>query len=236
MCSLLVLVLVLVQQIHQQRTVSIPKNLYAALVSCRIIALRKEVDSMGGQQVATRGGMIHLILTLCRQFEDAFNKAVDGGKDGECPPTLVSPTLESHPFLFALSPPHCVPFFTYRSGHDPPVYDDNKGITFCEHRQLSCLPDHPQDRCKTVSLNMWLATAHVCFSNRTIRHSLSTILRRSTFAINTGLCRAARSASASCIPRWSRSKQVTNMLIMPARLVSIVLSTVPYSECCDFRI
>ncbi len=37
---------------------------------------------MGGQQVATRGGMIHLVLTLCRQFEDAFAKAIDGGKGG----------------------------------------------------------------------------------------------------------------------------------------------------------
>ncbi len=41
---------------------------------------------MGGQQVATRGGMIHLVLTLCRQFEDAFAKAIDGGKGGGCRP------------------------------------------------------------------------------------------------------------------------------------------------------
>mmetsp|Transcript_5727 Transcript_5727/g.16368 ORF Transcript_5727/g.16368 Transcript_5727/m.16368 type:complete len:644 (-) Transcript_5727:522-2453(-) len=47
-----------------------------------IITLRKEIDAMGGQQVATRGGMIHLVLTLCRQFEDAFAKAIDGGKGG----------------------------------------------------------------------------------------------------------------------------------------------------------
>lgn len=45
---------------------------------------------MGGQQVATRGGMIHLVLTLCRQFEDAFAKAIDGGKGGE-PPAPVPP-------------------------------------------------------------------------------------------------------------------------------------------------
>lgn len=38
---------------------------------------------MGGQVIATRGGMIHLVLQLCRQFEDAFGKAIDGGKGGE---------------------------------------------------------------------------------------------------------------------------------------------------------
>lgn len=37
---------------------------------------------MGGQVIATRGGMIHLVLQLCRQFEDAFGKAIDGGKGG----------------------------------------------------------------------------------------------------------------------------------------------------------
>lgn len=47
-----------------------------------IIAMKKEVDALGGQVIASRGGMIHLILQLCRQFEDAFNKAVDGGKNG----------------------------------------------------------------------------------------------------------------------------------------------------------
>ena len=51
-------------------------------VACSIIAVRKEVDAMGGQVIATRGGMIHLVLQLCRQFEDAFGKAIDGGKGG----------------------------------------------------------------------------------------------------------------------------------------------------------
>ena len=37
---------------------------------------------MGGQVIATRGGMIHLVLQQCRNFEDAFNKAIDGGKGG----------------------------------------------------------------------------------------------------------------------------------------------------------
>lgn len=66
----------LIRAIHQQ----LPKITNS--IDTGIIGLRKEVDSMGGQQVATRGGMIHLILTLCRQFEDAFAKNVDGGKGG----------------------------------------------------------------------------------------------------------------------------------------------------------
>ena len=33
-------------------------------------------------QTTTRGGMLHLVLQLCRQFEDAFAKCVDGGKGG----------------------------------------------------------------------------------------------------------------------------------------------------------
>ena len=37
---------------------------------------------MGGPPVTSRGGMVHLILSLCRQFEEAFGKAVDGGKGG----------------------------------------------------------------------------------------------------------------------------------------------------------
>ncbi len=47
-----------------------------------IISLEKELDSLGGKVAATRGGMIHLILSLCRQFEDAFCRAIDGGKGG----------------------------------------------------------------------------------------------------------------------------------------------------------
>ena len=47
-----------------------------------IISLEKELESLGGKVAATRGGMIHLILSLCRQFEDAFTKAIDGGKGG----------------------------------------------------------------------------------------------------------------------------------------------------------
>ena len=50
---------------------------------CSIISLEKELESLGGKVAATRGGMIHLILSLCRQFEDAFCKAIDGGKGGK---------------------------------------------------------------------------------------------------------------------------------------------------------
>ena len=32
-----------------------------------IIAVRKQVDAMGGSVIASRGGMIHLVLQLCRQ-------------------------------------------------------------------------------------------------------------------------------------------------------------------------
>ncbi len=61
---------------------------------CSIIAVKKEVDAMGGQVIATRGGMIHLILQLCRQFEDAFAKAIDGGKGGARP---LPPTAAAQP-------------------------------------------------------------------------------------------------------------------------------------------
>jgi dynamin 1-like protein len=44
--------------------------------------LEKELAAMGGPPVTSRGGMVHLILTLCRNFEEAFAKAVDGGKGG----------------------------------------------------------------------------------------------------------------------------------------------------------
>ena len=47
-----------------------------------IAGLEKELSSMGGPPVTSRGGMVHLILSLCRQFEEAFAKAVDGGKGG----------------------------------------------------------------------------------------------------------------------------------------------------------
>ena len=47
--------------------------------------MRKEVDALGGPIATSRGGMIHLILTLLRAFEDAFAKATDGGRGGAMP-------------------------------------------------------------------------------------------------------------------------------------------------------
>ncbi|DBA78839.1 TPA: hypothetical protein ACH3X1_008727 [Trebouxia sp. C0004] len=44
--------------------------------------LGEGVEQHGGPPVTSRGGMVHLILSLCRQFEEAFGKAVDGGKGG----------------------------------------------------------------------------------------------------------------------------------------------------------
>ena len=38
---------------------------------------------MGGPAATSRGEMIHLVLTLCRKFETAFAKLIDGGKGGE---------------------------------------------------------------------------------------------------------------------------------------------------------
>ena len=53
-----------------------------SLIVCSIISLEKELDSLGGKVAATRGGMIHSVLSLCRQFEDAFSTSIDGGKGG----------------------------------------------------------------------------------------------------------------------------------------------------------
>ena len=51
-------------------------------IAAGIIGLEKELASLGGAPISSRGGMVHLILTLCRNFEEAFAKAVDGGKGG----------------------------------------------------------------------------------------------------------------------------------------------------------
>jgi hypothetical protein len=45
--------------------------------------LKRELDAMGGPAANSRGEMIHLILTLCRKFETAFGKLIDGGKGGK---------------------------------------------------------------------------------------------------------------------------------------------------------
>lgn len=41
-----------------------------------IISLEKELESLGGPQSGSRGGMIHLVLQLCRTFEEAFAKVL----------------------------------------------------------------------------------------------------------------------------------------------------------------
>ncbi|KAK9831821.1 hypothetical protein WJX74_010754 [Apatococcus lobatus] len=51
-------------------------------INGNIIALEKEIESLGGPGAYSRGAMVHLVLTLCRQFEEAFSRAVDGGKGG----------------------------------------------------------------------------------------------------------------------------------------------------------
>ncbi len=43
-------------------------------ISEGIISLEKELESLGGPGAATRGSMIHLVLQLCRTFEEAFAK------------------------------------------------------------------------------------------------------------------------------------------------------------------
>ena len=35
-----------------------------------IIGLEKELENLGGPSAATRGAMVHLVLQLCRQFEE----------------------------------------------------------------------------------------------------------------------------------------------------------------------
>ena len=47
-----------------------------------IAGLEKELEQLGGPAVEGRGGMVHLLLQLTRQFEEAFAQAVDGGKNG----------------------------------------------------------------------------------------------------------------------------------------------------------
>ncbi len=47
-----------------------------------IATATKELAAMGGPVAETRGARVHLLLRLCRDVEDAFRAAVDGGKDG----------------------------------------------------------------------------------------------------------------------------------------------------------
>ena len=43
-------------------------------ISEGIISLEKELEALGGPGAASRGSMIHLVLQLCRTFEEAFGK------------------------------------------------------------------------------------------------------------------------------------------------------------------
>ena len=54
----------------------------SAGISDGIAGLEKELELLGGPSVDGRGGMVHLLLQLTRQFEEAFAQAVDGGKNG----------------------------------------------------------------------------------------------------------------------------------------------------------
>lgn len=54
----------------------------SAGISDGIAGLEKELEQLGGPVIEGRGGMVHLLLQLTRQFEEAFAQAVDGGKNG----------------------------------------------------------------------------------------------------------------------------------------------------------
>lgn len=62
----------------------IMKNLpsISAYIDQNVVKLEKELKALGGDVNYGRGSMLHLILTLCRKLEEAFNKIVDGKKDG----------------------------------------------------------------------------------------------------------------------------------------------------------
>jgi GTPase SAR1 family protein len=44
--------------------------------------LQRELEAMGGAAPIGRGEMVHAVLTMCRKFETAFAKLIDGGKGG----------------------------------------------------------------------------------------------------------------------------------------------------------
>lgn len=52
------------------------------VVLTSVVELEEEIQNLGGTQIASKGGMIHLILQLCKSFEAAYNKQIDGGKGG----------------------------------------------------------------------------------------------------------------------------------------------------------
>ena len=55
----------------------------SGFVNKSVMDLQKELEAMGGPAATSRGEMIHLVLTMCRKFEVAYTKLIDGGKGGE---------------------------------------------------------------------------------------------------------------------------------------------------------
>jgi hypothetical protein len=47
-----------------------------------IAKLSKELTALGGDVSHSRGAMLHMTLQLCHKMERAFERIVDGGKDG----------------------------------------------------------------------------------------------------------------------------------------------------------
>lgn len=74
----------LADKLSQHLINEIMKNLPAitSYIDQNITKLEAEIKAMGGDVNFARGGMLHLILTLCRRLEEAFGKIVDGKKDG----------------------------------------------------------------------------------------------------------------------------------------------------------
>ena len=54
----------------------------SGFVNKSIMDLQRELEAMGGPAANSRGEMVHLVLTLCRKFETAYAKLIDGGKGG----------------------------------------------------------------------------------------------------------------------------------------------------------
>ena len=54
----------------------------AGYIDTNVAELEKELKALGGDVNYGRGGMLHLILTLCRKIEESFAKIVEGGRDG----------------------------------------------------------------------------------------------------------------------------------------------------------
>ncbi|KAK2078512.1 hypothetical protein QBZ16_003352 [Prototheca wickerhamii] len=71
-------------ELSQKLIASVRRQLpnISAFVNKQVSDLQRELEGMGGPAASSRGEMIHLVLTLCRKFETAFAKLIDGGKGG----------------------------------------------------------------------------------------------------------------------------------------------------------